>query len=201
MVVNRNRSKLAFIIIIILTILITLFMEEAVKLLYPLKYKEYVYKYSSLYENLDPYLVFSVIKAESGFDKDATSHKNARGLMQITDDTAIWIANRMNIDSFKVDQLYDAETNIRMGCWYLNDLMKQFMYEDGKYVDRNEETERKKLVLASYNAGRGNVTSWLENKNTSSDGRKLDRIPFKETEKYVEKVNKYYGIYTRLYKE
>lgn len=196
--IKKRIKNILFFVFIILIIAFTA--KTALEYLYPLKYKEYVFKYSSLYDNLDPYLVFSIIKAESGFNPDATSYKNARGLMQITVDTSIWIAERMKIENFKVENLYDPETNIKMGCWYLNNLMQEFMYEDGVYVIE-EEDERKKLVLAAYNAGRGNVALWLKDKKFSSSGKKLEVIPFKETERYVEKVQNYYLIYQILYKD
>ena len=186
--------------LIFLVILIVYTAKAAVKHLYPLKYKEYVLEYSSLYDNLDPFLVYSVIKAESGFNPNATSYKNARGLMQITDDTSIWIAEKMKIENFKIENLYDPKTNIKMGCWYLNNLMEEFMYEDGVYISE-EEAEKIKLVLAAYNAGRGNVALWLKDKKFSSSGRTLEVIPFKETERYVEKVLNYYQIYQKLYNE
>jgi soluble lytic murein transglycosylase len=195
----KKRIK-TFLFLVFLLILIVYAAKAAVKYLYPLKYKEYVFEYSSLYDNLDPFLVFSVIKAESGFNPNATSHKNARGLMQITDDTSIWIAEKMKIENFKVEDLYDPKTNIKMGCWYLNNLMDEFMYENGVYISE-EESERRKMVLAAYNAGRGNVALWLKDKKFSSSGRTLEVIPFEETKKYVEKVQNYYIIYQKLYNE
>ena len=199
---KKIKKRMKQILFLIFTgILIIFAAKAAVKSLYPLKYKDFVVKYSSLYENLDPYLVLSVIKAESSFDPNATSYKNARGLMQITDDTAIWIAEKMKIENFKIENLYDPETNIKMGCWYLNNLMEEFMYEEGVYIQNEEQSERKKLVLAAYNAGRGNVALWLRDKKLSSSGRALESIPFKETERYVEKVQKYNLIYQKLYKE
>lgn len=197
--VKKTKKRINSVLFLIFSIILIVYAAKgAVKYFYPLKYKEYVFKYSSLYENLDPFLVFSVIKAESGFNPNATSHKNARGLMQITDDTSIWIAEKMKIENFKTENLYDPETNIKMGCWYLNNLMEEFMYEDGVYVS---EEERKKLVLAAYNAGRGNVALWLKDKKFSSSGRTLEVIPFKETEMYVKKVQNYYRAYQKLYKK
>lgn len=126
------------------------------------------------------------MKAESGFNPDATSHKNAVGLMQITKETGTWIAEQMKMENFNVNDLYNENTNIEMGCWYLNNLSKEF---DG---DRD-------LIVSAYNAGRGNVNKWLKNNEYSDDGKKLTYIPFKETKNYVDKVNIYYKIYKRLY--
>ena len=63
----------------------------------PFKHKETIMKYAE--ENdLDPYFVLSVIMAEIGFKTDATSHKNAMGLMQITEETGKWIAEQMGLN-------------------------------------------------------------------------------------------------------
>ena len=106
--------------------------------------------------------------------------------MQITKETGTWIAEQMKMENFNVNDLYNENTNIEMACWYLNNLSKEF---DG---DRD-------LIVAAYNAGRGNVNKWLKNNEYSGDGKKLTYIPFKETKHYVDKVNIYYKIYKRLY--
>lgn len=157
------------------------------KYFFPLKYPEHITKYSKKY-NLDPYLVAAVIKTESNFKEKAKSNKNAYGLMQITPDTAEWSAEKMNVDGFKTEMLYNPEFNIRMGCWYLDNLKEEF--------DGNME-----LVLAAYNGGRGNVQKWLKNTNHSADGKNLHYIPFKETDKYVKKVKVNYSVYKYLYGE
>ncbi|MBU5485558.1 lytic transglycosylase domain-containing protein [Clostridium sp. MSJ-11] len=155
------------------------------KKLYPLKYSDIVYKYSREYD-IDPYLVFSVIKAESNFNPDAVSHKSAYGLMQVTSTTGEWIAEQMKIEDFTLNKLFDPEYNIPMGCWYIDNLRKEF----GDNMD---------VVLAAYNAGRGNVQKWLNDTEHSKDGKNLHYIPFKETDKYVKKVKVNYKIYKFLY--
>ena len=130
-------------------------------------------------------MVSAVIKTESNFDVDAKSKKNAYGLMQITPDTARWIADKMNMDNFSLDMLTDSDTNIKMGCWYLSNLNKEFNNND--------------LALAAYNAGRGNVQKWLKDPQYSKDGVSLTNIPFPETDRYITKVKLYYKIYKFLY--
>ncbi|MCX7714181.1 MAG: lytic transglycosylase domain-containing protein [Clostridia bacterium] len=149
---------------------------------YPLRHVEYIDKYSKEY-GLDRYLVMGVIKAESNYIHDAHSGV-ARGLMQITDDTAKWIAGKMGLE-FKADDIEDPETNIKMGCFYLSYLIAYY-----KNID---------VALAAYNGGMGNVDKWLANKKYSADGKTLFKIPFAETEKYVERVNKYMKIYKKIY--
>lgn len=179
-------NKLKWFILTLVTFFIILFIGFIkIKDIYPLKYYNYVDKYSTMYD-LDKFLVLSVIKAESNFDKNAVSHEGARGLMQITPSTGEWIAEKMNLIEFSVDKLYDPEINIFMGCWYLNNLRKEFK---DNYV----------LVLSAYNAGRGNVNKWLKNEEYSLDGKNLDYIPFKETELYIKKIKFNYNVYKYLY--
>lgn len=154
------------------------------KVLFPFKHEKAINKYCEEYD-LDPYFVLSVIKAESKFKPDARSNKNAVGLMQITEDTAEWIAKEMNLNDYTPDKLYDEDYNIKMGCWYLNNLRNEFGDMD--------------LVIAAYNAGRGNVNEWLNNSEYSEDGKRLSYIPYSETKNYVDKVNTYYQVYKFLY--
>lgn len=151
-------------------------------IIYPIRYYEYIDKYSDEYL-LDEYLVMGIIKAESNYIFDARSDY-ATGLMQLTDDTAGWVAEKLNID-FSEDALEDPETNIRMGCYYLNYLIKHYNNTD--------------VALAAYNAGMGNVAKWLKDSRYSDDGKTLSDIPFDETRDYVEKVNKYQETYHELY--
>lgn len=152
--------------------------------MYPYKHKDVIEKYSKEYD-LDPYFVLAIIKTESKFKSDARSHKNAIGLMQITEETGKWIAEKMDLKDYTTDKLYEEEYNIKMGCWYLNNLREEFSDTD--------------LVIAAYNAGRGRVSEWLLNSEYSSDGKKLSYIPYAETKSYVDKVNANYKMYERLY--
>lgn len=156
-----------------------------IRSLYPIKYKEPVLKYARE-NNIDPLLVFAIIKAESSFNPTAISHKNARGLMQISEITAKWGAETLEIQQFNMEDLYDPDLNIRIGCWYIGRLMKEF--------DNNMD-----LVIAAYNGGSGNVNEWLKNKNYSNSGKTLEKIPFKETDKFLNRVKSYYSAYKRHY--
>lgn len=154
------------------------------KYVFPYKYSDHIEKYSEEYD-LDPLLVLSVMKTESGFDKESESIKGAKGLMQIMDSTGSWISEEIGIYYFHPNMLYEPELNIRFGCWYLNNLRGEF-----KDLD---------LVLAAYNAGSGNVNKWLKDEKYSKDGITLSYIPFNETKKYVDRVKTNYNIYKYLY--
>jgi soluble lytic murein transglycosylase len=178
----KFRKLVAFVILIIIAFFSGQYLIK--ECIFPFRHKEAILKYSE--ENdLDPYFVVSVIMAESRFQKDAKSHKNALGLMQITEDTGKWIAEEMELTDYSPDKLYDEEYNIKMGCWYLNNLREEFGEMD--------------LYVAAYNAGRGRVNEWLANEKCSNDGKNLSYIPYKETKKYVDKVKTYYRIYKMIY--
>lgn len=178
-------KKIIFGLAIFSVLILAFNIRNIAEYLYPIKYPEYINKYSSKYD-LSPYLVAAVIKTESNFNSNAKSNRDAQGLMQITPSTGEWVASEMKMGKFHVEMLDDPETNINMGCWYLNNLKKEF---NGN-ID---------LVLAAYNGGRGNVQKWLSNTDSSKDGKNLHYIPFKETDKYVKKVKVNYNIYKFLY--
>ncbi|WP_234121488.1 lytic transglycosylase domain-containing protein [Clostridium hydrogenum] len=179
------KSKIIKIIIVLFIIILVLNAKSIIKLFYPMKYSAYIYKYSAE-NNLDPYMVASVIRTESNFNIKAKSNKDAYGLMQMTPDTGEWVAQKMGIKNFKLDDLYNPECNIKMGCWYLRNLADEFNNDP-------------KLYLAAYNGGRGNVQKWLNDKNHSKDGKNLHYIPYKETDRYVKKVMVDFDVYKKLY--
>jgi soluble lytic murein transglycosylase len=119
-------------------------------------------------------LIAGVIYAESKF-ADQTSHAGARGLMQITPETAHAIATRTGGSAFQESDLSDPEVNIRYGAWYLRNLMDRY---DGDVV----------YTLAAYNAGQGNVDKWIA--AARADGQRLtvSSIPFAETREYIKRV-------------
>lgn len=176
-------KKRIIIISIIITLFATLLLESKniQKIMYPKKYSVYVEKYAKDF-NLSENLVYSIIKAESKFDENAISRKGAKGLMQISDITRDWAIEELKLGEIDI---YDSENNIKIGCWYLNKLFKEFGQLD--------------LVIAAYNGGSGNVARWLNNSEYSKDGKNLDNIPFKETSNYVEKVRKNYKKYSEIY--
>lgn len=155
--------------------------------MYPLDYKEYIDKYARE-NNIDPYLIASVINVESRFNKEAISPKGAKGLMQIIPSTGKWAAEELEIEAYEDNDLYNPDINIKIGSWYLKKLDKEF-------------TGNQDLVLAAYNGGSGNVRKWLKNEEYSSDGINLEKIPFKETENYLKKVENNYEIYRKIYKD
>ena len=151
------------------------------KFVYPIKFSEQVNFYANQYD-LNPLFVYSVIKIESSFDKRAKSNKNAKGLMQLTDKTAGYIAKLKGVEYYDI---YDVNTNVSFGCFYLRYLINRF---------DDEQT-----ALVAYNAGEGNVREWLLNKEYSEDGVTLKIIPYKETREYIKKFQKTFSKYNKLY--
>ena len=134
---------------------------------------------------LDPAWPAAVILAESSYQPEAVSHANAQGLMQLLPDTAGWIAGKFD-ETYAEGCLFDPDTNIKYGCWYLGYLLRRF---DGNLV----------CATAAYHAGQGQVDAWLENPEYSDDGAALTRIPSEATDTYVKRVMQYYDKYKELY--
>ena len=87
---------------------------------YPRKYDEYVTYYAGKYQ-IDPYILYSIIRTESNFNPQAESNVGARGLMQITEITFDWIKTKIAPDEpLTFDDLYDPEVNIRFGSYFIS---------------------------------------------------------------------------------
>jgi soluble lytic murein transglycosylase len=125
-------------------------------------------------KNLDPSLLAAVIYAESRF-RDATSHAGARGLMQITPETARYIAHLSGGTQFEQGDLATPQINISYGAYYLRYLLE-------RYGDNTV------LALAAYNGGEGNVDRWIAQASISERAFVIDEIPFAETREYVDRV-------------
>ncbi len=153
------------------------------KILYPIKYGNFVEFYASE-NNLSESFVYAVIECESGYDEKAVSYADARGLMQLTPDTFKWLQRKRG-EKLGEEMLFDAQTNIKYGCYFYGILFE---------IYGNERT-----ALAAYHAGMGNVKKWLKDERYSRDGKILYDIPFEKTKKYVNKVIKTRNIYSKLY--
>lgn len=151
---------------------------------YPVEYEDLIRAYAQ--ENgLEPAYVAAVILAESSYRPEAVSSADARGLMQIVPSTGEWIAGKLD-ETFSEEALFDPATNIRYGCWYLGFLMDRYGGD-------------MRCASAAYHQGQGTVDAWLRDPALSSDGRTLDRIDSSATEKYVDRILKYYEQYEKIY--
>lgn len=171
------------IILIILIIIAQLIYKFVVKNLYKEKYSEYVVKYAEEY-NIDPYLVFAIIKAESSFKPEAKSGANAYGLMQLVEPTAKEVCKELDV-AYSQEILYNPEVNIKLGTKYFANLLKLY---NGNI----------NLAIAAYNAGITNVNKWIAEGTIKEDGSNIENIPFKETNNYIRKILRDYKIYKNL---
>jgi soluble lytic murein transglycosylase len=134
---------------------------------------------------LDPALIAAVIYEESRF-RDQTSHAGARGLMQITPETADFIARRSGGIRFEQSDLATPQVNIAYGAWFLRYLIDHY--------DGNET-----LAIAAYNAGQTNVDGWVERAGGLEGFDAARDVPFPETRAYVENVEERRGEYRDHY--
>jgi soluble lytic murein transglycosylase len=139
----------------------------------PLRHEDIIRQQSTAKE-IDPTLIAAVIYAESRF-RDQTSHAGARGLMQITPETARYIAQLSGGTTFEQGDLATPQINISYGAYYLRYLLDRY-------------GENKVLALAAYNGGEGNVDRWLRDADTSKRRFAIGEIPFAETRHYIESV-------------
>lgn len=149
---------------------------------YPIKYRKEIISASEEF-GISPAIIASVINVESSYKKDRVSAKGAIGLMQIMPATSKWIADKLN-QPVCDDDLFDVNTNIRFGSFYLSYLIDYF--------------DDFGVAVCAYNAGMGNVNNWLKNQDYTKNG-KLIKIPFKETENYYNKVLKNLRYYKKKY--
>lgn len=177
-------KKIVLFTVIIVIIIGLINYKNILKINYKTEYSVYVEKYSNEF-NIDKWLIYSIIKAESNFDKGATSRKGASGLMQLMDKTAKEVAENEVIEYESGTTLYDPEKNIQLGVIYYSNLLEQFGNQN--------------VALAAYNAGSGNVSKWIKDGIIKVDGSDIENIPFKETNLYVRKILRDYKMYKLLY--
>jgi soluble lytic murein transglycosylase len=162
-------------------------LEEAVReITLPLHHEDIIRQQASD-KDIDPALIAAVIYEESRF-RDQTSHAGARGLMQITPETASFIARRSGGVLFEQSDLATPQINISYGAWYLRYLIRHY---------EGNET----LAIAAYNAGQTNVDRWVERAGGPGRFDSARHIPFPETRAYVENVQERRGQYHDHYGE
>ena len=160
--------------------------KRAERMLYPRKYEALVEQWADTYD-LDPLLVDAFIRTESGFDPQATSTVDARGLMQMTEETFIWLRSKIAPDEgLLFANLYDPETSIRFGCYYLHLCMERY---NGDVA----------TAAAAYHSGWGTVDALLQMEEHSADGETLQGFPYSQMNHYVKKITSCYAESQRIY--
>ena len=188
-IVNITKKQITITAIVLILCMIIAFLNIPLriqKIIYKKDYKEYVQKYAQEY-NVDENLVYALIKAESNFNSNAKSSKDAIGLMQLMESTAQDVCKKtdLQISSDELsEKLLEPDININIGTKYLSILIQKY---------GNIE-----IAITAYNAGIGTVDNWIEKGIINADGSNVENIPYKETNNYVRKILRDYKIYTNL---
>ena len=152
--------------------------------LFPRPYWADLKRYSTQNE-LDPFLVASLIRQESEFNAGAVSHKNAVGLMQLLPGTGKKVAKEEKLRHFSANQLFTPGVNLQLGTRYFRTMVDKF----GSF----------EYALAAYNAGSDRVEDWLSAGNYRDPQEFVESIPFTETREYVQAILRNASVYRQLY--
>lgn len=182
---RKSGSKVTLMVILGILLLLVFNAGNIGRFIFPIAYRQIVFR-EAAGAGLDSFLIAAIVKTESNFDPGAVSVKGARGLMQIMPETGKWVAGKKGLQGFDPDLLFNPEYNVKIGVWYISELYREY----------NGDTV---LVLAAYNAGRGNVNKWLAQNNWTGDRGSIDQIPFPETRQFIRKVLFYQQAYRYLY--
>jgi soluble lytic murein transglycosylase len=148
---------------------------------FPLAYHELVAANASS-RQLDPSWVMGLMRSESAMAEDAISGAGARGLLQVTPDTARQLARRHAYRFTGPQQLLQAEDNIVFGTTYLRDLLDRF---------GNSEV----LASGAYNAGPNAVDRWLNERPSGEPAIWVENLPYFETRDYIPRVLAFTTLY------
>jgi soluble lytic murein transglycosylase len=154
------------------------------RILFPEPYWDTI-KAESAKNDLDPYLVASLIRQESEFNPSVISYANAWGLMQLLPSVGKAMAREEGMARFQSFQLLDPETNIRLGTRYLRQMLERF----GGVQE---------YALAAYNAGDSRVADWEAAGPYAGMDEFVESIPFTQTREYVQAILRNEEIYRAI---
>ena len=154
---------------------------------FPVVYRAELIRYAKS-RGIDPRFILAIMKQESSFRADAKSSAAARGLLQLTFDTALKYNKQAGFPTLDAEDLYRPAVNIAVGSVYISELKNQFggLYE---------------AIAASYNGGEDNAARWLERSKPKEPAIFSAEVGFAESKNYVFKVMNNYRIYRELYTE
>ena len=135
---------------------------------------------------LDPMLVKAVVWRESRFDRKKYGSAGERGLMQVSAKAADEWARENKIENFKLDDLFEAKTNLEAGCWYLRRALVHWQIQ----------SEPLPFALAEYNAGPSRAQRWAGGDGITTN-QFLDNIDFPATRSYVQSILNRYEFYKK----
>ncbi len=154
---------------------------------FPVVYRTELLRYAKS-RNIDPRFILAIMKQESSFRADAKSPAAARGLLQLTFDTALKYNRQAGFPALEAEDLYRPAVNIAVGSEYISELKNQF---SGLY----------EAIAASYNGGEDNAARWLERSKPKEPAIFSAEVGFAESKNYVFKVMNNYRAYRELYTE
>jgi soluble lytic murein transglycosylase len=155
------------------------------KTLYPTPYSSIVLPEAET-RDIDPLVMYALMRQESQFVPDAHSSADAIGLTQVVPSTGSGIAEQLGDTSYTSNKLYEPYVNIRYGTYYLASNLPQF--------------NRKLLpALAAYNGGPGNASRWLAGSALLDPDLYAERIDLFETGDYLERVYTNFSFYKQIY--
>jgi soluble lytic murein transglycosylase-like protein/TolA-binding protein len=152
---------------------------------FPAPFRDAVVR-ASKQQKLDPRLVLSIMRQESGFNPRAKSPAGARGLLQMTPDMAAKYAPDVNLAQVSEEDLYRPDINILVASAYLSELQRMF-------------PDLPEAIAASYNGGEDNAARWVVRAVHKDPGIFTAEVGFNETKDYVNKVMANYRAYKILY--
>ena len=138
---------------------------------------------------LDPMLVKAVVWRESRFDAQKFGTAGERGLMQVSEKAAREWVQQAKIENFRVEELFDAKTNLQAGTWYLHRAIEHWQ----------NQANPMPFALAEYNAGASRALRWAGGDDTKpmTERAFLENIDFPGTRKYVDSIIERYQFYQR----
>lgn len=152
---------------------------------YPAVFKSDIEKTASELE-MDPSLIMAVVRRESHFRQTVISPAGAIGLMQLMPETASELAKKMQLFPFSNDMLNRGDTNIRLGSFYLKDLINHY---NGNLP----------AALAAYNVGKSKIKSWWEKNGRLEEDELIDTIPITTVRIFVKNVLQDMANYGLIY--
>jgi soluble lytic murein transglycosylase len=151
---------------------------------YPRAFESYVDVASKQHE-VEEDLILSIMRTESHFRPYVRSHAGARGLMQLLPTTAKRIGKRDKRARVHSTRYKNPKSNVWLGTWYLRQLLERY---NGQLP----------AAIGAYNAGPGAMDSWLESFSGMPLDEFVERVPYRETRRYIRRVLETYMVYRRL---
>lgn len=155
------------------------------RLIYPFPLRDAIHTLAEE-AGVDPLLVAALTRQESMWEARARSSAGARGLMQVMPATGDHVARRLKLSGFTTEQLYEPETNLKVGTVYLAETLRRC---SGDVV----------CALAAYNAGPGRIARWMARPGGDDRDLLIERMAFAETRDYVRIVHRNLSLYRALY--